>query len=142
MKLSFYHYKDKKRVGINRLGITNYTIWICLQRATSSLNISLCKRLIFLFFFPLEKVSFALSSGTVLSHDLNRVCFNFQRSLKKNLIINSTPGAVCPRSLDQFPVVACYIKWVKTSWTYRSRSRMNIILKCNREIDTAVVFIN
>ena len=25
---------------------------------------------------------------------------------------------LCPRSLDQFDIVSCYLKWVDTSWTY------------------------
>ena len=30
---------------------------------------------------------------------------------------------VCPRSLDPLYIVTYYIKWVKTSWTYRNNSK-------------------
>ena len=35
---------------------------------------------------------------------------------------------VCPRSSDPFYIVSYYIKWVSTSWAYRNRFELKIVL--------------
>ena len=47
---------------------------------------------------------------------------------KKPVLVSGDSTTICPGSLDPFYIVTKYMKWVKTSWTHRTKTLLGLSL--------------